>query len=147
MTMADCSTTHGASDDAHLVEPPIIDLMRWDPHQRSFVITFVPQDKVSAHPTEVVDVHVDGVEGRAIDACLRNLAPALGLVSPISRIVHAGGGDFTFHATDGAVVELSDAGLTSQVTTRVYDLLQRISHDAEHAFLIERLRQLQSHAV
>lgn len=143
--MADSSTTHGASDDAHVVEPPIIDLMRWDPQQRCLVITLVPQDRVSPHPTEVVDVSADTVEGRAIAACLDDLATKLGLASSITKVVHAGGGDFTFHAASGEVIELSGAGLTSQITAQVYDLLQRISQDAEHAFLIERVRQLQSH--
>ena len=145
--MVDSSKGRGPSDGAHLVEPPIIDLMRWDAERRCFVMTFVPQDKVSAHPTEVVDVYGDGVEGRAIDACLRNLAAALGLASPISRIVHAGGGDFTFHATDGTVVALSDARFTPDTTTRVYDLLQRISQDTENAFLIDHPPQVQSHPV
>ncbi len=144
--MPDSPENHSGSDGEDIVHPPIVDLMRWDPEQRAYVVTFIPQETVSSQVKETVEVALDSVEGRSIHSCLEAISSELRLSSTIMRIVHGGGGTFTFHTTDDRYVELAEDSLATPSTTpRVYGLLQRVAENAEHAFLIARLQQLQSH--
>lgn len=125
----------------HNIEPPIIDLLRRE--QKAYVVTFVPSDEVSQAEKEVVAVPRSDVEGRQITPCLQKIGELLtGSRSGIDRIVHGGGGDFTFHFENHKPISLTDPGLDSAKVMRVYDLLRRISASVEVAFCVARTREM-----
>lgn len=124
----------------HLVEPPIIDLLRYAPEHRAYVAVFIPSDDVSPAEKETVAVPEDDVEGKQIAPCLDEICGLLGR-DKIDRIVHGGGGNFSFHFETGDSVELASSGLTSGMVMRIYDLLQQLSNAVELAFRVAKTRQ------
>ena len=124
--------------EGHLVAPPIVDLLDHQEQEHIYYIAFVPENTVSAQEKESVAVHEHSTEGRIIDACLAELQNELGQDSPILRLVHGGGGNFTFHFSSGGHTSLEEP--VAESCLRIYDLLQLISQAAQSAFLIKRRR-------
>lgn len=124
--------------DGHLVDPPIVDMLYAEPATRSFVISFVPEDAVSRKPTEGVEIDVDSEFGDRIRDWLAMLGQFLGFDGAVEKIVHAGGGDFTFHGPTGRTRRLSDADGSSPLTFEAYRALQDIGQTAQIAYLDAR---------
>src|SRR5947207_5705284 len=93
--------------DEHLVEPPIIDLLRRDTSFGVYVVTFVPEDDVSQAETEMVEIPEGSPDGQRITWQLEDLAELWKPSARIERIVHSGGGDFTIHFEGGKIRSLS----------------------------------------
>lgn len=132
-----CRTIHLSLDDlrGHLVEPPIVDVLHVDSSSGSFVVSFVPHDTVSPAQTETVVIGRDTPEGRRVAARLQQLRQLLGRGS-VSRIVHGGGGNFTFHFDRQAPIELADEALSVDQTLQATDALRDLGQAAEIAFVI-----------
>jgi len=127
---------------AHLVEPPIVDFVYLDPTRRAYVVTFVPEDRVSGAETEVVVVPENSSDGRRIALQLGWLASLWNQVAPIERIVHSGGGDFEFQFKGAPSRSLSDLCPSPEATHDAYRFLQDIAMTAEVAFIqVQRAQQ------
>ncbi|MEE8169326.1 MAG: hypothetical protein V3T70_02150 [Phycisphaerae bacterium] len=123
----------------HLVEPPIVDALRYDRDRDAFVVTFVPSDDLSAEPKLIVTIPEQSVEGRQIRTWLDEFGRLMPKQIPVERLVHAGAGDFTFLFKDDTSCKLSDPGFDENATQRIYDGLQYISQAAENAYRIVQL--------
>lgn len=125
--------------EGHLVDPPIVDMLHFEPSIHSFVITFVPNEHVSRDSKEVVAVPRQTPEGERIALRLRLLTQRLAAGRKIERITHGGGGDFTFALEGGQTFRLSDDQLDSDTTLWTIMQLQDIAQAAEIAFRLASL--------
>ena len=126
----------------HLVEPPMIDQLYYEPEVGGYVITFVPSEYCSQASTETVtvrDMSPFKQDFRRVRARLDQLTDLLTAGDPIARLVHAGGGDFTFHMQGGDVRQLSDERFDSLTTFDASHALQDLAQVAETAFRIHAL--------
>jgi hypothetical protein len=134
MIMAEAVPLPVEGDDL-LVEPPIIDFLHHDAVRRMYVVTFVPEDSVSRAETEVIEIPESSYDGRRMAWQLEALAKLWKLALPIERIVHSGGGDFTFHFQGGETRSLVADSRSADVTLRACRCLQDMSLSAELAFI------------
>jgi hypothetical protein len=126
----------------HLVEPPIVDHLYYEPAQDAYIITFVPSPYCSADATALVSVRNVAPlmpDFKRIGARLDQLAASLTGGRPIARIVHAGGGDFTFHDTAGQSVSLSDTSFDAMTTFDAYHAMEELGQVAETAYRLHAL--------
>ena len=123
---------------AHLVEPPIVDHLYYEADAHAFIVTFVPEDRVSTAETEAVEIPASGENGRRIAVQLGRLAELLGMApGGIERVVHAGGGDFELWLAGGATRSLAEHSPDSHATHEAYRCLQDIAMTAQVAFIIQ----------
>jgi hypothetical protein len=124
-------------DSDHLVEPPIVDHLYLDEARGVYVVTFIPQDNVSAHEKETVQIESSHEDGRRIALRLQELGKLV--EGKILRLYHSGGGDFGFkldhnrnialsqihHPWTEAYVYLQDLGMIAQIAYRQMQLLNQ----------------------
>jgi hypothetical protein len=125
--------------EGHIVDPPIVDFLHFEPQADAYVVTFVPSESTSHNPTEVVVIKREGptaTDFQRISLRLEELKKGLGQSSPIARLSHAGGGNFTLHFADGHTLELADASLSPAQTLWGVMHLQDIAQAAEIAFAV-----------
>ena len=123
----------------HIVDPPIVDLLRFDDKRDAFVVTIIPSDDIGDEPKLTITIPAGSVEGRQTQVWMKEFQKLLGTSAAVERIVHGGGGDFTFVFADGTRRQLSDPSLDSGITHRVYDGLTYVSLAAENADRIVRI--------
>ena len=128
-------------DTDYLVEPPIVDLLYFEPTDNSYIVTFVPEQAVSPKRPEGGRIQDTSADGRRIAAWLDQLGILLGLGAAIHKIVHRGDGDFGLSTSTGSVRALSSPELTVGTAQHVYVALQDIAQTAQIAFLSARLPQ------
>jgi hypothetical protein len=118
--------------DAPLVDPPIVDHLYLNEDDDRYIITFIPQDRISRREKEMVVIPRDSEDGRRVALRLSELAKILG--SPVVRLVHAGAGNFEFSLAGGKQVQLADQSGSSSTSQAVYDQLQDLGMIAQIAF-------------
>lgn len=127
-------------DGSHIVDPPIVDMLCHDVDKKAYFISLVPSEDLSTSPTESVTVGQDSVDGQQIQAWLGEISSLLCKGKPIQRLVHGGGGDFTFHFQGGTCYDLSDERFDQEITQRVYDGLQAMAMSAENVLRMEGIK-------
>lgn len=127
------------SDPGHLVDPPILDFLAYDPDLRAFVAEFVPDPQLSKARKESVFLHDGDSRGGAqrVRDGLAELSRALAANSPVVRIAHAGGGDFDFYTNSDTHITLRNSP-SPDATFEVYNILQLLSLEAQLEFLAQR---------
>jgi hypothetical protein len=126
----------------HLIEPPIVDQLYYEPAREAYIVTFVPSEYCSRAATELVAVtNTEALrpDFDRIAARLDQLAARLTEGRPIARLVHAGGGDFTLHDDRGRAFHLSDPTFDSLTTFDACHAIQDIGQAAETAFRLHAL--------
>ncbi|HLX62689.1 MAG TPA: hypothetical protein VKX17_15530 [Planctomycetota bacterium] len=123
-------------DEAHLVEPPIVDFLHHHPARRAYVVTFVPEDSVSHAETEVVEIPDASGDGLRIKLQLDKLARLLNSRTRIERLTHSGGGNFEIRFEGGKTKSLSTSP-SPDATFGVYSSLQDIAMTAQIAFIAQ----------
>lgn len=124
-------------DEELPVDPPIIDFLYMNEESGSYMITFIPEDRVSQQEKEFVAVPANSVDGRRVKVLLHQIEKVLG--GNISRLSHAGDGDFGFVFTDGRQIQLSDAGGSAANSQEIFIWLQGLGMTAQTAFLANQL--------
>ena len=94
------------SDGGHLVDPPIVDSLQYDPARAEWVISFVPEESVSSREKELVVVPSSSAEGRRVALRVGRLSKLLGYT--IIRIIHGGDGNFVFFTDSNRRIALAD---------------------------------------
>src|SRR6266542_2646333 len=94
------------SGSGHLVEPPIVDLLAYEPQLQAFVAEFVPEPVFSDEQKESVYIQNESGAARRIRELMAELVEVCGLGAPIRRIAHGGGGNFSIYLEDGSALEL-----------------------------------------
>ena len=122
-------------DDDNLVEPPIVDFLYHDPDRHAFIVTFVPEDSVSASEKEGAEIPDRGSDGLRIGRQLKMLAQRLNCSKPIERIMHGGGGDFEFRLKGGEIIKLSGDSPDGHASMSAYGILQDIAMIAQVVFI------------
>lgn len=130
--------------DDLLIDPPIVDMLCVDPSREAFDLTFLPDDDLSDEPKLCVTIPMASVEGHQVKTWLDEFSRLLDSHVSISRVVHGGGGDFTFSFTDATTRYLSDPNLDAHVTQRVYDGLRYIAQAAANAYRIVQVNLSQT---
>jgi hypothetical protein len=117
-----------------LYEPPLVDSIYRDEQRRGFAITFVPSDDASSAPTELVFVAETAPDYRRILTFWNRIQELTVASGGIARIVHGGGGDYTFHFVDGSHRATADEpGFDG--ASEISDRLKQIADAAQIAFL------------
>ena len=124
-------------DEDRPYDPPLLDALTVLDGGSAFALSIVPGDDLSEEESLPVRLDADAPEGRRVRALLEAIERHL--PSPIRRIVHGGGGDFTLHLADGNTVALSAATHDLPVT-EVSDRLKQIADAGEVALREERQR-------
>jgi hypothetical protein len=117
-----------------MAEPPLLDSFHLESSPAGFSVTFIPSAEVSSEQTEIVFVKADSAEGRLLRPLAARIDRILG--SHAQRIVHAGGGNYTFHLSTGQILSLDDAPLSHATTLRLFDTLKHMAQIAECAFAV-----------
>src|SRR5438876_783784 len=121
-------------DDDRLADPPLVDSLHYERDADGFSITFVPS--ISEEPTRFVFIPRDSPEGRQVAAYLYRVQQLIG--SHLEKVVHRGGGDYTFRIAGGATWSLSDQAANKTWVPEVFDRLKQTAQVAEAAFNILR---------
>jgi hypothetical protein len=125
------------SGPAHVVDPPIIDLLGFDADLGCYLAEFVPDAQVSPERKESVRIPAKGLVARRIGELLDELQAILGFGSPIIRLAHAGGGAFDIYTDQGDLYHLHESP-SPQVTFDVYAVLQVIAQEVQFEFISQR---------
>jgi len=120
------------------VDLPIIDLLYYEPEERAYVVTFIPEQAVSRERTESVQIPEGSLDGRRIETWLGELGRVLGLPGPVRKFFHRGGGDFGFYGPGDSEASLPQAHPTNPSSQQVYVALQDLAQAAQTAFLLSR---------
>jgi hypothetical protein len=121
-----------------LVDPPVVDFLYRDDGAKEFVVTFIPDNSVSAHEKESVTIPEDSADGRMILASLRAMETIKG--KAVARIFHRGDGDFGFIFADGENWNLSNECSDNATTQQLYDQLKRMGEISQNAFCQNKLK-------
>jgi hypothetical protein len=130
-------------DDDRLYEPPLVDSIRHDDERRGYVVQFVPSDDISSEPTERIMLSEGDPEFHRMDVLFGEIGRLMGGDKIISRILHAGGGNYTIHFSEGTHTELANES-PSNVVHEVSDRLKQIADSAQAAFQMASLAHAQS---
>lgn len=125
------------SDAGHIVDPPIVDFLCHDPELKAFVAEFVPEKVFSTERKESVFLYDGTDSSRRVRELLAELSLVCGARSPITKLAHGGGGNFSMYSADGALIELHDSP-SPQQTTDAYAVLQTLSQEIQLEFLRQR---------
>lgn len=120
--------------DERLYEPPLVDLIYHDEQRQGFSITFVPSDDASPAPTELVFVADDSPDYRRILTFWNRIQELTQGAEGIARIIHGGGGGYTFHFADGSHRAIADKAAFHDAG-EISDRLKQIADAAQIAFL------------
>jgi hypothetical protein len=123
---------------AHRVDPPIIDLLYYEPAERAYIITFIPEEAVSRERTESVQIPETSPDGRRIGTWLEELGRVLGLPGPVRKLFHRGGGDFGFYGPADSEACLPKTPASESASQQVCVALQDLAQAAQTAFLLSR---------
>jgi hypothetical protein len=118
--------------------PPIIDLLYYEPAERAYIITFIPEEAVSRERTESVQISATSADGRRIGTWLEELGRVLGLPGSVRKLFHRGGGDFGFYGPGDSEASLPQAHPSAPASQPVYVALQDLAQAAQTAFLLSR---------
>jgi hypothetical protein len=116
-------------DEDRLADPPLLDLLHYEESSSGYSVTFVPS--CDDDPTHFVLICLDSVDGKQVSAYLDRIAELVG--GRVTKVIHAGGGDYTLHLADGRITALSDGHAW---TMEVFDRLKQVANVAEAAYLI-----------
>ena len=104
--------------------------------------TFVPEDTCSPQPTEKVLIPKGSINGRRVNEPVSRLTQLLNTEGQITRLVHTGGGNFTFHCANNNVFNLADGRFDAMTTFHAYQCLKDIAWIGEIVFrLVESSRR------
>jgi hypothetical protein len=117
-------------DDDRLAEPPLVDSLHYDQDADGFSMIFVPS--TGDEEKQAVFVQRDSPEGRMIAAYLYRIQDLI--EHRVQRVVHRGGGDYTFQIAGGGTLALSDEGDSQTWAPEVFDRLKQIAEVGEVAF-------------
>jgi hypothetical protein len=121
----------------HLVEPPIVDSLAWDEQRRAWVVSFVPEERVSRRQKELVVIPAASADAQRIRLRMQRLESLLG--TRIERLFHSGDGNFTFHTRDGHPIELASPHGQIDLSLKAYVELTDIAMTAQIYFESSRL--------
>jgi len=121
-------------DHDRLADPPLLDSFHLEPRPEGFSIMFIPSEGVSTEQTETLFLRLDSPEGRLLAPLVQRIHRLL--QSPVDRIVHSGGGNYTFLLPDGGSRQLDDGTLDPQTVHWLFDTLKHMAQIAECAFAI-----------
>src|SRR5438105_713633 len=107
-TMSD-SISMDQPDAGHIVDPPIVDFLCHEPELKAFVAEFVPEKVFSTERKESVFLYDGTDSSRRVRELLAELSLVCGARSPITKLAHGGGGNFSMYSADGALIELHDS--------------------------------------
>lgn len=127
-------------EQGHLVVPPIIDFLYFEPDMHAYVAEFVPDQHISSERTEAVYIPQESDDGRRICEFMQTIARLLSSDVPVARIFHKGGGNFGFYLNDNTSRDLLDAP-NSLVPQQIYEVLQAIANYVQFAFLGEKQKK------
>jgi hypothetical protein len=136
--MADATHIPLENSAGYFVEPPVVDLLYFEPASDSFVLTFIPEDAVSKEQKEAISIATSSIEGKRLAAWLEELGKMLDLNGSVRKLFHRGGGDFGFYGPGDSEVFLSSSQLSSAIAQEAYRALQDIAQIAQIAFLLSR---------
>jgi hypothetical protein len=125
------------SEHEHLVDPPIIDFLAYESELQAYVAEFIPEEKVSSQRKECVYLRDGTATARRVRELLEELRLRLMAPAPITRIAHAGGGDFDFDLADNQSVALHEADALSGAID-IYAVLQVLSQEVQLEFIMQR---------
>jgi hypothetical protein len=124
-------------ENAQIVAPPLVDHLYLNADTDAYIITLVPDDRVSRNQKEIVTVSHNSEDGKRVELRLSLLSRILG--APIVRLFHAGGGDFGFLLSNGREVHLAEENASANASQEVYDHLQDLGMIAQIAFRQDQL--------
>lgn len=124
--------------DSRRVDPPIIDLLYYEPEERAYIVTFIPEDAVSREGTESVQIPEISADGQRIGTWLEALGRGLGLPGPVRKLFHRGGGDFGFYGPGDSEASLPQAHASDLSLQQAFVALQDLAQAAQTAFLLSR---------
>jgi hypothetical protein len=127
-----------AAGNGHLVDPPIIDLLYFEPEEQAYIVTFIPEPAVSRERTESVHIGDTSPDGKRIAVWLRELGRLFGLEGAVRKLFHRGAGDFGFYGDGASEATLSDSRSSNAATQQAYVALQDMAQCAQIAFLLSR---------
>jgi hypothetical protein len=119
-------------DDDRLAEPPLVDSLHYERDADGFSIIFVPS--IGEDLKRSVFVPRDSVEGRLVATYLYRVQQLIG--HRVEKIVHSGGGNYTFRLANGQSLRLSDEAPDESWAPEVFNRLKQIADAAEAAFNI-----------
>ena len=115
-----------------LYDPPLVDCIYIDQQKKGFAVTFVPSDDASSALKEFVFIVETAPDHARVLTFWSRIQELIG--GRIERIVHAGGGNYTIHFTDGSNKELAAID-DSEQAVEISDRLKQIADAAQIAFL------------
>jgi hypothetical protein len=140
--MANAKRRSTPKDDAHLVEPPIVDTLVYDEKRRGWDVLVVPEEAVSPREKERAFIRERSPDGARVRLRLDRLSKLVGL--RVERIIHAGGGNFIFIDPNERRFELSEPHGQVDLSLRAYVELTDIAMTAQIAFLTAAPKQAAS---
>jgi len=119
---------------AHLVDPPVVDLVVFDRLNGCWNVTFVPEASVSLQEKETISFANHTALAKRVQTWVQRLNELF--KADIVRIVHSGGGEFTFFFSGNDPVSLSHAAEhDGWIALETYRGLQDIAMTAQLAFI------------
>jgi hypothetical protein len=149
----DIPTNDATGIAARRVDPPVIDLLYYEPEERAYIITFIPEEAVSRERTESVQIAESSPDGRRIGTWLEELGRVLGLPGTVRKLFHRGDCEFGFYGPGDSESSLPQAHSSALDSQSVYVALQDLAQAAQTAFLLSRrppaddLKTLQPRAI
>lgn len=119
-------------DDDRLADPPLLDSFHFEPGPEGFSVIFVPSDGVSSELKESIFLRADSVEGRLMAPLVQKIQRII--QSPVERIIHSGGGNYTFLLPNSVTRQLDDGVLSQHAVLQLFDVLKHMAQIAECAF-------------
>ena len=93
--------------DDDLFDPPLVDSIYFDDQKGAFSITFVPSDDASTAMKESILISKSSPDYARVMTFWNRIQELTTAQSSIARIVHGGGGAYTFHFENGVAQELT----------------------------------------
>ncbi len=124
-----------------LYDPPLVDCIYFDPDKRGFAVTFVPSDDASSALKEFIFIAEIAPDYIRVQTFWSRIQDLLASHDRIDRVVHAGGGNYTFHFADGSDKELA-AIADGDRLVEITDRLKQLADAAQIAFLDQSYTKL-----
>src|SRR2546423_1504372 len=93
--------------DDDLFEPPLVDSISFDEPKSTFEITFIPSNDASKAMKGSILISKSSPDYARVMTFWNRIQELTAARNSIARIVHGGGGAYTFHFTDGGAQELT----------------------------------------
>ena len=127
--------------DDDLFDPPLVDSIYFDDQKGAFSITFVPSDDASSALKEFIFIAETAPDYIRVQTFWSRIQDLLASHDRIDRVVHAGGGNYTFHFADGSDKELATIADGSRLI-EITDRLKQLADAAQIAFLDQSYTKL-----